>query len=1003
MKKVILASFLCAAILTGSAAIPLADNASAQYSIPAFPGAEGGGMYATGGRNGSVYHVTNLNDSGAGSFRDAVSSSNRIIVFDVGGTINLKSDIDCKGNITIAGQTAPGGNGITLRGGKIGMGGDNIIVRFISSRPGEKGNGSGDYDAWGGSKGSNSIIDHCSIGWANDEQFGLYSSNMNQTLQYSIIGPSNCVSYHSKGAHGFGAMFGKGQNSWHHNLICHSLSRNFRGKVEKTNTMDFVNNVVYDWGYQTSYGTFGHINYINNYFKAGPSTAGGYRYINISSGTAPENYKFYFSGNTMRNPDDTVYSTNMDENNWNGGINYGNAGLTESDYRTDAPMSVKSSYGSDVSVAYNAESAEDAYNNVINYAGAAINAQSRTKIDAQVLEEVRTGTGSLTGGRDFSTVTDESVLNAIETYGIQYCNYDDYYPQPILEKTITDSDNDGMPDEWEAARGLDPNDASDAAGDYLGQGYNNIEYYINDLTVDAFPKGTVTVSKTLSELGDNYTYASEDANAIKLSPTTVSYAEDLTLPTSGSLHNSTITWASSSSDIVIKNNTITSIKRPNDGNKKVTITASISNGDFTLKRSFTITLRSTSLVWTASENDVGKAAGTKLMEGLYNVSELTGKETNTTINGTQYSYYVSGADSGKWADGAATGTAFKYKAYEDGYLTAYVTNLSKTLIIQKENSTESVSITAENGSERMLSSRVEKGCTYYIYIAGSKGRFLSISFDTNAPSQIWKASSSVNSGGQLMENMFVNEAMSYTESPKTIDGVDFTGHISGTTNPSNNGANGASVTYTPSENCTLTVYYKIGANKTFKVNTADGNIVSSYTNKSDTSQYTSTTAELSAGITYYFYVDSSKAEFYGAVVTPKESTVSTAPPETVVPTSQPVESSVPTAPPENTPPQQPEASASPLPVQNTQFKMDGQIINALKNGTIDIEGTIPSDDTTVYITSYDNYGRVNSIFIAETKNKSFNQSINIDDNVKNIKVFMWKDTLPETQCAQISK
>lgn len=123
------------------------------------------------------------------------------------------------------------------------------------------------------------------------------------------------------------------------------------------------------------------------------------------------------------------------------------------------------------------------------------------------------------------------------------------------------------------------------------------------------------------------------------------------------MHNSTITWTSSSSDIVIKNNTITSIKRPNDGNKKVTITASISNGDFTLKRSFTITLRSTSLVWTASENDVGKAAGTKLMEGLYNVSELIGKETNTSINGTQYNYYVSGADSGKWADGAATGTA----------------------------------------------------------------------------------------------------------------------------------------------------------------------------------------------------------------------------------------------------------------------------------------------------------------------------------------------------------
>ena len=141
--------------------------------LPAFPGAEGGGKFATGGRGGKVYHVTNLNDSGTGSFRDAVSGSNRIVVFDVSGTIELKSDVVVKDNITVAGQTAPGGKGITLKNYKIGLGGDNIILRFISSRPGERGTNA-DYDAFGGAKGSNSIVDHCSIGWANDEQWGLY-------------------------------------------------------------------------------------------------------------------------------------------------------------------------------------------------------------------------------------------------------------------------------------------------------------------------------------------------------------------------------------------------------------------------------------------------------------------------------------------------------------------------------------------------------------------------------------------------------------------------------------------------------------------------------------------------------------------------------------------------------------------------------------------------------------------------------------------------------------
>ena len=598
MKKKVLISFALALSML-SAFVPAFSPVSAAEAIPAFPGAEGGGMYATGGRGGAVVHVTNLNDSGAGSLRDAVSHSNRIVVFDVGGTINLKSDISCAGNVTVAGQTAPGGKGITLKGGKFAFGGDNTIVRFLSSRPGEK--GSGDYDAWGGSKGSNSIIDHCSIGWANDEQFGLYSNNMSQTVQYSIIGPSNCVSYHSKGAHGFGVMFGKGQNSWHHNLLCHSLSRNFRGKVSGSNSMDFVNNVIYDWGYQTAYGTMGHLNYVNNYLKMGPSTKGGQRFINLSSGSHYELFRFYLTGNKIMRSDGSVYSEAINSNNWNGGINYGSHG-SEADYRVDSYFPISASNGADVSVAPYAESADDAFEHVVSYAGASVNPAdnaaggynynydgTRTKIDAQVLYETRTGTGSLTGGRVFSTVTDSAVLDAISTYGIQYCDYNSYYPEAVTAKMITDSDNDGMPDEWELARGLDPNNASDATGDYLNQGYNNIEYYINDLTVNAFPEGVVTASPELVDLGEEYVNAKADADAISLSPTAIKTVGDLTLPQTGA-KGSSITWSSSSSAIVIRNNQISQVNRPDSASVGVTLTATVTNGKFTIKRSFVITV-----------------------------------------------------------------------------------------------------------------------------------------------------------------------------------------------------------------------------------------------------------------------------------------------------------------------------------------------------------------------------------------------------------------------------
>ena len=464
-------------------AVPVTNAASAQ--LLAFPGAVGGGKYATGGRGGEVYHVTNLNDSGAGSFRDAVSQSGRIVVFDVSGTIELKSNILCQSNITIAGQTAPGGSGITLKNYKMGMSGDNIICRYISSRPGPYASTSSGNDAWGGAKGSSSIIDHCSMGWTTDEQWGLYSANEYYTVQYSVLGPADSWGGHKKGLHGFGIMLGKGYLTFDHNLIIHNVSRNFRGKVEGQETADFTNNIIYDWGYQTAYGTIGHLNYVNNTLKAGNSTTGGYHWMYVDSSTKPQNFKVYCAGNRMINKDGTFNSITSD--NWSGVTVKESIGITKDDLYSASPFQTIVN-GENVSTAATCESAEASYEHVISYAGNGIAPDKRTAIDQQCAYETKTGTGSCSGTEAYdSTVTD------LDKYSIK-CGVTYQYPSAVTTKDITDSDNDGMADDWELARGLDPTDPTDYKGDYCGQGYMNIEYYINDLTVDSFPAGVVELS-----------------------------------------------------------------------------------------------------------------------------------------------------------------------------------------------------------------------------------------------------------------------------------------------------------------------------------------------------------------------------------------------------------------------------------------------------------------------------------------------------------------------------
>ena len=308
----------------------------------------------------------------------------------------------------------------------------------------------------------------------------------------------------TKGAHGFGVMFGASNNSWHHNLLCHSLSRNFRGKVSGSNPMEFVNNVIYDWGYQTAYGTMGHLNYVGNYLKMGPSTKGGQRFINLSSGSHYELFRFYLTGNKITRPDGSPYSDAVNANNWNGGISYNNHGA-ETDYRVVAYFPISASTGADVSMAKSPETADAAFEKVVSYAGASI-------------------------------------------------------------------------------------DPADAKRDYLGDGYNNIEYYINDLTVNAFPEGVVTVSPTTVDLGEDYAHAKADADAITLSPTTIKEASDLMLPQTGALHSSPIVWSSSSSAILMQDNKISEVIRPDGASEAVTLTASVTVGDFTIRRGFTVTV-----------------------------------------------------------------------------------------------------------------------------------------------------------------------------------------------------------------------------------------------------------------------------------------------------------------------------------------------------------------------------------------------------------------------------
>lgn len=539
-------------ILTSMAAALMSAAALAQ--APAFPGAEGHGRYVTGGRGGRVVHVTNLNDSGTGSFREAVKSGNRIIVFDVAGVIALKSDLKIGDNITILGQTAPS-PGITLRYYTVQPGNNNII-RFLRIRRGEEKDINDGADAtWQRNK-TGIIFDHCSFSWSIDEVASFYDNN-NFTMQWCTVAESLTNPGHSKGAHGYGGIWGGKLASFHHNFVGHLMNRGprFNGarygwtgytsnkdyatykwkNTVQAENVDFRNCVMYN-AQGTCYGGpgGGQINIVNNYYKAGPSqsltskTLNGIK-VSVSTGKErgsqeritlvtlsnksnsdedhPELYdmtsRYFINGNTT----ETTKGSVTQNKDWKGisydkGIPSQNGEYYSPDaknYYGDNVAHVTISGKSCVKIKMDApaptgdvttHSAAEAFSKVLAYSGASL---YRDEIDARYMEEAKTGTAKYKG----SITKSPGIIDKVsDVNGYTEANFG-----KGSRPADFDTDNDGIPDAWETANGLNPNDASDALTYSLDSKgyYTNLEVYANSLVENIMKQGNADAESKVDE------------------------------------------------------------------------------------------------------------------------------------------------------------------------------------------------------------------------------------------------------------------------------------------------------------------------------------------------------------------------------------------------------------------------------------------------------------------------------------------------------------------------
>lgn len=438
-------------LAVGALVATLISGSALAAETLAFPGAEGAGRFAAGGRGGAVIRVTNLNDAGPGSLRAAIEAKGpRTVVFDVAGTIQLKSELKIReGQITIAGQTAPGG-GITLRDQTLVISADDVVIRFIRSRLGAESKVEGDAIWING--GRRIILDHVSASWSVDETLSA-SARYGQpdqgfydlTVQWSIIADSLARSIHAKGDHGYGSLIRGGNGSrisFHHNLWANHMARmprpgNYDGpdKDPMGPLFDFRSNVFYNWGkghagYNADKAARATYNFVDNAYVAGPNSE---KRVAFQESNAEA--KAYFAGNSM----DGVVP----------GDPWSLAAFTipePAGYRLAGPVEV---------APVTPEPADKAYARVLADAGASV---WRDPVDRRIVEGVRTRTGKV-------------VNNQAEAGG---------WPALPAGKPAKDTDGDGMPDAWEKARGLDPRKADGAALAKDGSGWTNLELYLAD-------------------------------------------------------------------------------------------------------------------------------------------------------------------------------------------------------------------------------------------------------------------------------------------------------------------------------------------------------------------------------------------------------------------------------------------------------------------------------------------------------------------------------------------
>lgn len=422
---------------------------------PAFPGAEGAGMYATGGRGGSVYEVTNLNDSGPGSFRKAVSGSDRTVVFRVSGNIELEGGLHIVGpNLTIAGQTAPGA-GISVNGNQTKIAGNNIILRYLRFRGGDLG---GPIDTMNGRGQRDIIVDHCSFSWGVDECLSLYG-NTNMTVQWCVISEGLAMSVHPE-RHSMGGLWGGDHVTYHHNLLIHQAARNprFSFTEGQESIVDHRNNLIYNYGFTSCYGGewCNGINIVGNYYKPGPNTLAEIEPVIVAPGRLG---LWHVAKNHVEGHPEVTADNEL-------GIDYPAGGITS----LEDPVQ----FDHEVSE----QDPADAYADILREAGAT--RPQRDAIDARLVDDVRNGTGR--------------IINSQAEVG-------GWVPMPSAPAP-KDSDHDGMPDGWEKEHGLDPADPADRNGTPGGSRYTNLERYLN--SIGAADTSNPKISLTRPEANATY-------------------------------------------------------------------------------------------------------------------------------------------------------------------------------------------------------------------------------------------------------------------------------------------------------------------------------------------------------------------------------------------------------------------------------------------------------------------------------------------------------------------